>query len=144
MGSFSQKILNEINEINEKLTENEDESSDDSVLESQVHFEFIPGFRKGSRIVWAFEEQHLYYVNSFSKKTKLTACTCYETNCTARIFIREDGTAHKEKTHEHRNSHGTHYEIYKHMYCFNKMKDKAASAPASIQPYEIYKEVLLE
>lgn len=143
MSTFSERLRNEMNQMNESLTENEDESSDDSTLDFEIQYEYIPGFRKGSQVVWAFEEKKLYYVNSYSKKTKLTACTFYENQCTARIFIRENGTAFKQTTHKHKR-HDSHYEIFKHMYCFNKMKDRAASAPASTQPYEIYKEVLVE
>lgn len=144
MSSFSKRLIDEISLMNESLAVDEDDSLDESFLEIEIQYEYIPGFRKGSKIVWVLQEKNLYYVNSFSNKTKLTACTCYETSCTARIFIKEDGTAYKEKGHKHKKSHGSHYEIFKHMHCFNMMKNKAASSPASIQPYEIYKEVLLE
>lgn len=141
MSSLSARLLGEMNEQFSENEDNVDEVSSESV---EVQYEYISGLRKGSRIVWAYQEMHLYYINAFSKKTGLTACTCYERNCKARIFIRADHTAFKEYSHKHENNHGSHYEVFKHMYCVNKMKDKASSAPASMQPYEIYKEVLVE
>lgn len=63
--------------------------------------------------------------------------------CCARLYIRGDGTAYRKAAKPHSN-HGTQYTKFKEAYCFNRMKEKAVSAPASVTPYEIYKEVVME
>lgn len=135
MSSLSSKLLSEVKE-----SEDEEESDTGEI---SVNFQFVEGFRKGSRLVWAFEEQHLFYFNSYSKKTQSSGYTCYEDNCSARIFVKDDGRAFKIAAKKHK-IHNTHYETYKHMYCCNLMKIKAKNAPASMTPHEIYKEVLKE
>lgn len=141
MSSFSKKIRDEIEKIEENLNVNEEYIQQPFQIE--IKFEYIDGFRKGSRVVWINEEKKLYYVNSYSKKKGITACTCYDRECKSRIFIRDNGTAYRANI-DHNVSHSYHYEIFKHMYCINKMKQKATTAPASTSPYEIYKDVLVE
>lgn len=140
---LSTRLLTEMNSA--ICSTNETEEVDLNTFgEIEVFFEWIPGLRKGSKLLWAYEEEHLYYVNSYSQKMKITACTCIEPKCYARLYVRDDGTAYRLNQTIHLSSHGSFYEKYKHMYCFNKMKERAASAPASSTPFEIYSDVVLE
>lgn len=134
-----------LNEMNEAIcfTDDSEEVDIKIIGEIEVFFEWIPGLREKSSLLWAFEEEHLYNANSYSKKKKATACTCMEPKCYAWVFVRDDGTAYRLSSISH-SSHGSFYEKYKHMYCFNKMKERAISAPASTTPFEIYSDVLLE
>lgn len=146
MSSLSSRLLAEMNNDIESVSEDDEVLTEDIDinLEIEVKFEYIEGLRKGSKLVWAFENRHLYYINAYSKKTKLTACTCYDPKCTARIYIRENNTGFQLIGSKHVKAHGSHYEIYKRMYCCNKMKRRATNAPASMTSHEIYKEVLKE
>lgn len=119
-------------------------SNENSIIEEiVVKYEVVPGKREGSHLVWAFEDEFLFYKNSLSKKTGNEACKCIEKGCNARIYIREDGSAFKHNATDH--SHGSMYSThFKYMYCFDKMKQKAKRAAASTSSHEIYSEVLLE
>lgn len=140
---LSAKLLNEINDS--ICATNEAEGADlQTIGEIEVIFEWISGLREGSKLLWAYEEEHLYYVNSYSKKSKTTACTCIEPKCNARVYVRDDGTAYRQSSTQHLLSHGSFYQKYKVSYCFNKMKERASSAPASTTPFEIYSDAVLE
>lgn len=139
---LSTRLLNEINN-SLSTTDETDEGEFYSFDVIEVRCEWIMGFRKNSVILWAFEEEHLYYKNAYNDKKKLTACTCIDPNCKARLFVREDGTAYRLGSSPH-ISHGSFYDRYKHIHCFNRMKDMAMSAPASSTPYEIFTEAVLE
>lgn len=91
---------------------------------------------------WAYNEQNICYKNAFSNKTKETAYTCKEPNCRERVYLRRDGTAYRDFGEKH--EHSSHFEIFKQMYCENKLKEKARSAPASMTPNEIFKQVVVE
>lgn len=131
------------------LRELEDELSDIEeagamiIGDIEVQFKMIPGLREGSSVVWTFEEEHLYYKNAYLKAKKLESCKCYKNGCRARLYIREDGTAFRNTTVLHSN-HGSMYEDFKFMHCFNKMKQKANTALASTTTFQIYSEVVLE
>lgn len=138
--SLSKQLLARIN----------DEIASGSIAEEQpideieVQFVRIPGFRANSTLMWAHEEQHLYYFNSYSERTGLSAYTCYDSTCRARIYIRKDETAFRRSSIPHDAAHGLHYETYKHMYCYNKLREKAVSVPASMLNIDIYNEVIKE
>lgn len=73
---LSTRLLTEMNSA--ICSTNETEEVDLNTFgEIEVFFEWIPGLRKGSKLLWAYEEEHLYYVNSYSQKKKITACTLY-------------------------------------------------------------------
>lgn len=132
----------------ELLKEMEDAlTTDESYIEDEDHievkYEMIVGFRINSMILWAYEEKELYYENAYSTKTKLRGFTCRKKKCNARIYVREDGTAFRDPEQCHR-SHGNQYQAFRNMYCDNKMKEKARTAPASMTPYDIYMEVVVE
>lgn len=131
-----------LREINGESSRNEDDLT--IVGNIEVHYTMVPGLRKGSSLVWAFEEDHLYYKNSYSKVNALDSCKCYKKGCKARLYIREDGSAFRHGDIEHAKSHGSMYTEFKFMYCFNKMKEKADTALASTTTYQIYTEVVLE
>lgn len=135
--TFSSLLLKEI----ENVITSEDEEEEHLI---EVIYQLIPGFRINSELMWAFEERQLYYENSYSNKTKLKAYTCRVKGCTARVFVREDGTAFRDTERKHLKSHGTQYQDYKFMYCDNMMKERAKTAPASMTPYDIYMEVVVE
>lgn len=139
MTLLSERILMQINQEDDEANLDNDEQVANT-SEINVKFKWIPGFRKNSKIVWAYEQNMLYYVNSYSVKSGLTACTCYG-NCRARLFIRKDNTAFIRKPHE---PHGSHYETFMHMHCFNLLKQKATNAPASTRNLDIYNEVVKE
>lgn len=138
--SFTSELLREME--NALSQSEDDEVDDDAVID--VNFILIPGLRIGSEIMWVVNEEQLYYRNSFSEKTKIAAYTCRVSGCTARIYVNADGTAFRETNKKHLNSHGSQYSDFKYMYCDNKMKEKALSAPASMLPYDIYMEVVVE
>lgn len=132
-----------LRQINEELSNS---SEDDSIIigEIEVKYIIIPGFRTGSNLVWAFEEQHLYYKNAYSKAKNQESCKCYKPGCRVRLYIREDGTAFRFIEINHAKNHGSMYSDFKQMYCFNKMKKEAETAPASTTPFQIYQKVVLE
>lgn len=135
------RLLAEYNERFESDSESDDLNSDHS-LQVSLNIVFIRGFRNNSKIV--YDGEYLYYQNAFNKYHGVTACTCYEKECTARIFVRKDETAYKLRTMQHSKTHGNMHDIFKHMHCFNLMKDKCLTAPASIPVREIYNDVVLE
>lgn len=135
-------------EFNDRFdSDNENESNATIILnesnEQPVHIVRIKGFRSGSNLVWVPDEQCIFYQNVENKKLKEISCTCYVKECDARIVIKEDQTAYKLRKMKHKY-HGSMYDTYKHMECFNLMKDKCHSAPASISVREIYNETVLE
>lgn len=147
MTSLSERLLAEINQNENSEDFNSDDESDEVIDiqndKIQVNYLYIPGLREGSQIVWTPEERNLYYVNSYSKKTGIIACTCYEKNCSARLFIKNDESAFRYRSKPH-DVHCTHYEAFMLMHCFNKIKQKTRSAPASMFSSDIYDEVVKE
>lgn len=119
-------------------------SEDEETGTIDVKYDIIAGFRVNSQLMWAYEENQLYYENSYSKKTKLKAYTCRIKGCPARVYVREDRSAFRDREIKHLSSHGSQYQEYKFMYCDNRMKDRAKSASASMTPYDIYMEVIAE
>lgn len=109
----------------------------------EIKYEIIEGLRVNSQLMWPYEENQLYYENSYSKK-KLKAYTCRVKGCPARVFVKDDLTAFRDRETNHLPSHGSQYQQYKLMYCDNKMKERASGAPASMLPYDIYMEVITE
>lgn len=138
MTSLSERILAAMSE--NESTEN-DEKSEKNFERTTVEFTLIPGFRKNSKIIWTHDQQFLYYFNSQSEKTGIKACTCYDENCNARLYIMDESTAFSNLTP---HNHGSHYEVYIHMYCYNLLKQKTLSAPASVSNKDIYNEVIKE
>lgn len=112
--------------------------------EIDVKIKVIPGLRTGSNLIWAYEENNLYYKNSYSKITGLESCKCYKPRCSARLYIREDGTAFRKSSTGHSVNHGSMYTDFKYMHCFNVMKEKANTASASTTTFQIYSEVVSE
>lgn len=131
-----------LREMNDELSENDDEPI--TIGEIEVQYTLIPGLREGSNLVWAFEEEHLYYKNSFSRKTGLESCKCYKGRCRARLYIRPDGTAFKQSGICHALNHGSMYTDFKFMHCFNAMKQQAVAAAPSTTTFQIYSEVVLQ
>lgn len=119
-----------LREMNDEISDDED--SPISIGEIEVRFEIVPGLRQGPNLVWAFEEEHLYY------------CKCHKPGCRARLYIRTDGTAYRHSGIKHSANHGSMYPDFKYMYCFNAMKQKAVEALASTTSFQIYSEVVLE
>lgn len=140
---LSTRLLNQMNNELSSIDDTEDGEEFNSIDFIEVRSEWIMGFRKNSILLWTLEEEYLYYKNAYNNTKKVTACTCIDQNCKARIFVREDGTAYRLSSSSH-IPHGTFYEKYRHMYCFNRMKEMAISAPASSTPYEIFTEAVLE
>lgn len=81
-----------------------------------------PGLREGSQLIWAHEEQNLYYKNSYSKSTDLEAYTCYESGCNARVYIRNDNTAYRFSEVQHAQFHGKMYTNFKYMQCIASIR----------------------
>lgn len=142
MATLSQQILMQIDqEVEEENAADDEQVKNGSEID--VKFKWIPGFRKDSEVVWAYEEHMLYYYNSYSSKTDLIACTCYDPNCHARIYIRKNDTAFLRASTPH-DTHASHYQTFLHMHCFNLLKQKANDAPASTRNLDIYNEVIQE
>lgn len=131
-----------LREIDDELSNDEDEPI--NIGEIEVQYEIVEGLRKGSSLVWASEEKNLYYKNAYSKKNRLESCKCYIPKCKARLYIREDGTAFRHINVKHAKIHGSMYSEFKLMHCFNKMKHKAETAPASTTSFQIYQDIVLE
>lgn len=136
--NFASELLKELDEQN-SFSQSEDEQ-----ILTNVKYKMIPGLRENSVLMWAYEQNHLYYKNAYSIKTKDTSYTCRVKECKARIFVRPDGAAFQDTTIKHLTSHGSQYQDYKFMYCDSKMKERAKTAPGSMTPYEIYMEVISE
>lgn len=138
MATLSEKLLAKIAQQNTELNSSNDQSNQ---MTATIEFKWIPGFRKNSTIVWAHEQRFLYYLNATSDKTGVKACTCYDKNCNARLYIIDDTSAFCSPTP---HNHGTHYETFIEMYCYNLLKQKTLTAPASAVNHEIHKEVVQE
>lgn len=134
--NFTSELLRE---LENSLTQSEDED-----ILTNVRYTLIPGLRENSELMWTYEQNQLYYKNSYSAKTQLTSYTCRVKGCKARVFVRPDESAFQDPSITHLSSHGSQYQDYKFMYCDNKMKQKAKLAPGSMSPYEIYMEVVSE
>lgn len=89
--SLSKRLLARIND--EISSDSSDISEENQPIDNiEVQIVRIPGFRAKSTLMWAYEEEHLYYFNSYSEKTGLSACTCYDNTCRARIYIRKNAS----------------------------------------------------
>lgn len=121
----------------------EDDSDDEGISQIPMLIEYITGFRSDSNIVWAIEEENLYYRGHWNATLQARVCTCYDENCLKKIYIREDGTAFELVGNKHDNDHGKMYRTYKHMYCFNLIKQRCLTAPASMSIKVIYDDVVL-
>lgn len=133
-----------LRELDEELSNNYNEDNPIIIGEIEVNHTMVPGLREGSSLVWAPDERNFYYKNAFSKATGLQACKCIKPGCKARLYIRENGTAFRKNGIDHAVNHGEMYSEYKLKYCFNKMKENAKKAPASMSEFDIYTEVVLE
>lgn len=131
-----------LRQMEENLSDSDDEAF--MATELEVEYKIIRGLREKSKLVWAFTENNLYYRNVRSKKTGYEACKCYKPGCSARLYIRNDGSAFRHRNVDHDNIHGSMYTEYMMMHCYNKMKDRAATAPASTTSFQIYQEVVTE
>lgn len=139
--TFSAQLLKEIeNEL--ILSDGEEDDNNEQQHLIKVKYEMIAGFRINSELLWAYEEKQLYYKNSNAEE--ITAYTCRVKGCYARVFVRKDKSAFRDSEREHSYSHGTQYQQFKAMYCDNKMKEMAKTAPASMTPYDIYMQVVVE
>lgn len=131
-----------LREINDELSDTEDDPI--NIGEIEVQYTLIKGLREGSCLVWAHEEEHLYYKNSFSNSKNVESCKCYMAGCRVRLYIRSNGTAFRRNGIEHAKNHGSMYVEYKIMHCFNIMKQKANTAVASTTTFQIYQEAVSE
>lgn len=138
--SFCSELLREMETA---LEDHREEEGEESEVTINLEYEIIEGLREGSSLLWTTQEQQLYYRNSYSKKTQLTAYTCRMADCRARVFVRADNTAFRS-TIPHLSQHGSQYKDFKQMCCEKKMKERAKSAPASMSPYDIYMEAVAE
>lgn len=131
--------------LSELLLREIDEVPDVEILSDEiiVNFQIVPGLRDNSSLVWAFEEQQLYYKKSVNKNG-IQSCVCNVPTCNARMFIKPDGSGYKKTGQRAHKRHQAGYTEYKMMYCFNKMKEKAKNAPVCMQPFDIYTEVVKE
>lgn len=126
-----------------KYGECEENIAENILREKPMELQKIRGFRDNTYVFWSADTETLYYKNS-SCKDGFIACTCVVKQCTDRCYIEEKtGKAFKHRS-THTVNHGSMYEIYKHMECFNKMKDRCMTAPASMSPRDIYNEIVLE
>lgn len=139
---LSTRLLNQMN--NSLHATDEEDECDIQIDMIDLEWQMIKGLKKNSNLLWTPEEQYLYYANSYSQKTKITAYTCIIPQCRARVYVREDGTAYRLRSVPHLLSHGLMYTDYLHAHCANRMKERAATAPASTTSYEIFSEVVLE
>lgn len=137
-------------DLREKLLAEFDNHSDDEEESDTAHiglipleFLFIKGLRSTSKLIWIPEEECLFYSNVRSERYDAIAYTCYQKKCTARVYLREDGSAFKTHNSIHSN-HGSMYHIFKEMQCINTMKEKCNSASASVTIREIFNDAVLE
>lgn len=130
--------------LNEFIDHDDDiDKEDEGISEIPVLIEYIEGFRANSKIVWAIQEENLYYRGHWNAKLEATVCTCYDESCQKKIYIRKNGTAFELPGGNHNGNHGKMYTTFKHMYCFNMMKQRCLVAPASMTIKSIYNDVIL-
>lgn len=67
MATLSEKLLAKIAQQNTELNSSIDQSDQ---TPATIEFKWIPGFRKNSAIVWAYEQRFLYYLNATNDKKK--------------------------------------------------------------------------
>lgn len=133
-----------IREMETELTQDEIEDEYEDIAFSNVNFEMINGFKVGSKLIWDRDEKQLYYKNSISKKKQGVGYTCRVEGCTARVFFKSDNTVVRDVGSMHLRTHSDQYHTCKQMWCENKMKERARTAPMSMTPFEIYLEAVNE
>lgn len=145
---LAQQLLSEFDKSIENSRENveiEDNDDDESNRDPSglfiLIYVWIEGLRSGSRLAWIPSEECVYYSNAISKKHNAVAYTCHQKGCHERIFIRDDGTALREKRTANHN-HGSHYNVYKERMLYKFMKERCQTAPASAMIYDIYQEAV--
>lgn len=130
-------------EFDQHSTDDESENENLNIGFIVITFLWIQGLRAKSKLMWVPDENNLYYANVRSREYEAMGYTCYVKNCTARIYLKVDGTAFKTHSTTHSN-HGSLYSVYKEMQCINRMKEKCKTASASVTIREIYNDAVLE
>lgn len=130
-------------EDNEK---NESESDESNHLTAFIIITvlWIQGMRANSNLIYVPDEQQIYCGNGENKAQDAIRFRCYSNNCTAKVYLKKDGTVVREQSSGRRHDHGSMYTKYKEMECINSMKKLCLSAPASTLPREIYDQAVLE
>lgn len=134
---------NLIREIEENLKfgdKNDISAEDDTVENEQVEYEFIPGFRATSNLIWIEAEQQIYKRNSHSVNHNGMAYSCYDTKCQARLVITDD-TKELIKIKSTHSAHISMLKTYKEMYYYNKMKQMCETEPHSVTIQNVYSRV---
>lgn len=87
---------------------------------SEEDFEFVPGKRKTSKLLFLKKEKCLYLPTS---KDKIgTRYRCYTTSCSARAVIRLDGSCEKAKRNFLHAQHKNHLDLKQRFVAENKIK----------------------
>lgn len=107
-------------------------------INTELEYDFFPGKRRNSRLLFSYVES-MFYKKNASGKTG-TSYKCYEDNCFARVLVKSDGICIK-KSGKHR--HANHLELQKQIEAENKIKTLCLSDRSTKSTKELYDEVLI-
>lgn len=103
-----------------------------SAGDSEFTYEFVPGYRKNSKLLYVKEEKQLYYFNVKVKDSY--SYTCYLKNCNRRVHIRDGKCFAVSKLHNHSNQAG----LYTDLRALNEMKRMAGNIDNRLKVREIF------
>lgn len=88
-----------------------------------VIYEFIAGYRSGSKLLYAIDEQNLYSFNTISKIGQ--SYLCIEKGCNVRVYIvKDEKCIQQNRNCEH--SHANKKKMYDELQCLNEIKEKCS------------------
>lgn len=115
---------------NEQLTTRE--------LYSKISYEFLPGYRFDSDILYCSEEEQFYCHYSTSKKS--LTYTCRVDGCRCRVFI-QNGECYiaNEMAHHHEKKTGEYYNLC----ALNEVKRILHTVGNQLSPKQVFDDVIL-
>lgn len=126
--------LNEIERSTELLSVNDESPSiqndsiaiGDSITTHGIEYEFIPGKRKNSTLVYLKKEKFIFTpINADPKNGK--RYTCSSVSCPAKIVIRPCGTCEISKRSKPHNIHSDHSQLRDEYIAIKQIKEKCSN-----------------
>lgn len=123
-------------------TDNNDDGADvDSLQGEEVVYEYMPGQRLNSKILWSATEQQFYRKNTITKGG-YAAYKCYERECWARVLVDETtGKCVKSQNNSFHN-HETKLALYNELKLKNEIKIQCLAGRADCNVREIFDKVV--
>lgn len=125
----------------EQDASNSNDEINESMQGDEITYEYMPGKRMNSKILWSINEQQFYCKNTITRDGAY-AYKCYEKNCWARVFVDEtSGKCVKSKTNSF-HDHGTKTELYNELKLKNEIKIQCLAAAPDSSVKDIFDKVV--